>query len=218
MNSSEIVLEQIIGFSEAIAFHRNNRTIALSSGSFVILWELNNFKYLPHHENDVCSLLFSSNNIHLYSAEGGLNQNVCLWNISSLAKIVSRNLPYKSRIAPIKSIIMKESGETIGILENEEQGYRISCWNSSALILEYVSELELEETAVSFSFLDSHEQFVTAEKNSIKIWKHEAGIIRMIRKLNITYNQIDTMLQNSLIYSLSDSGSIILLTLEVFIK
>ncbi len=144
----------------------------------VILWDLatDGKTNLLEHEADIVCVKFSEDGKYLFTVDGGLTPSLCLWSLSGPALLQHVYLPSKLRKVPIKNALALDSKTTnlLLVLENESEGYRVSCWDLSKSTLNFmsVSELDSASNCKELFFTNpATSVFCTAEDAVLKLWR-----------------------------------------------
>ena len=193
----------------------------------VIVWDIatDAKTNLIEHESNICYIKFSEDGQHLFTLDGGLTPSICLWVLSGSLLLQHLYLPQKARRKPIKNCIAKDSmaSKLILVLENEEEGYRVSCWDFSRRELSFMFVMELESEAIchEFNFSKTLEAvFYTAENIYIKVWKIDSTGIKQIQRIHLPQKiaQVSICDLSGAFVALSLIGTVFVLSAEVIIS
>jgi len=189
----------------------------------VILWDLNNDSKtnLIEHESDIVCLKFSEDGHYLFTIDGGLFPSICYWIISGPQLVQHVYLPTKTRKSPVRNCLLIENkvSNLLLVIENENEGYRASCWDLSKNSLNFMFATELESEAFCRSLFFTSETssvFCTAESNVIKIWKVNSTNISQDKRIHLPQPIINASIcsLSGVFAILTCAGSVILLSNE----
>jgi len=192
----------------------------------VILWDIvtDAKTNLIEHEFDIVCVKFSSDGKYLFTVDGGLTPSLSLWLLSGPSLIQHVYLPQKTRKRPVKNCLVEDSRSTklLLVLENESEGYRISCWDFSKnnLNFMFVTELDSEACCNSLYFSKTVEGgFHTSEGSIIKMWKIADMGVKQQQRIHIPQQIIESGIcaLSGAFVALTFLGHAILLSNEVFI-
>lgn len=223
---SSFCLLDIMGGAENYDLHHSKSIIAYNAGSIIILWDFTNDTKtnLIEHINDIAGLKFSRNERLLYSVEGASHSAVCVWDWQNGELLQHANIqsPTPINYAEKAFVVESKNGFVISIIEcHKNGGYRVSCWDSTSGILNFLYANDLEPSAKclnAFYASAKGETLVTIEPFCIKIWGITAESVSLIKRIHLSQavtNGIYCTLTNAFALN-SISGSVILISEEVF--
>ncbi len=190
----------------------------------VILWDLGTDakSNLIEHEGDIVCTKFSEDGRHLFTLDGGLCPSLCYWLIADSASLVQHvYLPRKLRKVPIRDCRAADSRTTgvLLVLENEREGYRLSCWDTSKGTVSFVFVSDLDSAAYCHDlyFTNGGSVFATAESSCIKVWSANSVGARQEQRIHLPQPIIGAAmcaLSRSMAV-LTAGGKVVLLSAEV---
>lgn len=186
----------------------------------MILWDIvtDAKTNLIEHEFDIVCVKFSSDGKYLFTVDGGLTPSLGLWLLSGPSLVQHLYLPQKTRKRAVKSCLVEDAAKVLLALENEAEGYRVSCWDFSkgTLNFMFVSELDSEALCSSLYF-SKVGTFHTAEASIIKTWRIDSTGVKQQQRIHIPQQIVESSIcaLSGVFVALTQMGSVVLLSSEV---
>ncbi len=223
---NDLVLVDIVGGLRHADFHPYKGVLVYDAGSMVILWDLatDAKTNLIEHEADIACIKFAEDGRHLYTIDAGYTPSISYWTWANAGLVQHVYLPQKTRKFPIRDCRAIDSKTTnvLTVIENEHDGYRVSCWDTAKgeLNFLFVADLDSDSYCQALYFTSSGNTFATAEASSIKVWNVNSSGVRQEQRIHLPQPLADSTvcaLSRSFVV-LTSSGKIVMLSGEVWIS